>query len=59
MGWFDEDHSATQAYNTVCLSFKPCVTLVVTLMKYNDCPPEQHQATLSHEVIGGAAAYEV
>ena len=58
MGWFDEDHSAAQAYNTVCLSLSR-VTLVVTLVKYNDCPPEQHQATLSHEVIGGAAAYEV
>ncbi|KLO14982.1 putative phosphoglycerate mutase family protein [Schizopora paradoxa] len=25
---------------------------------YQNCAPEEHQAKLSHEVIGGAAAYE-
>jgi hypothetical protein len=26
--------------------------------QYNDTPPEQHKAALSHELIGGAAAFE-
>ena len=34
----------------------PC-DLVVTSVKYQDTPP--HEASLSHELLGGAAAYEV
>ena len=34
----------------------PC-NLVVTPVKYQDTPP--HQAHMSHELLGGAAAYEV
>ena len=34
----------------------PC-NLVVTLVKYQDTPP--HQAHMSHELLGGAAAFEV
>jgi hypothetical protein len=37
MGWFDDDHNATQCYND-----------------YNN----NHQASVTHEVLGGAVAYE-
>ena len=39
------------------LLIKPYVTLVMTLVKYQDAP--RHEASISHELIGGAAAYEV
>ncbi|KAF8271973.1 hypothetical protein EI94DRAFT_1567259 [Lactarius quietus] len=38
MGWFGDDHEATQAYN-----------------EYQTTP---HTAKVSHELIGGAVAYE-
>jgi hypothetical protein len=38
---------------------KPCVTLVVTLVKYQGYDQPEHKAKISHELIGGAAAYEV
>ena len=35
-----------------------CVTLAVTPVKFQNAPHE-HKAKLSHELIAGAAAYEV
>ena len=36
-----------------------CVSFVMTLVKYSDVQPHEHQAKISHELIGGAAAFEV
>ena len=38
---------------------QPFVTLVVTLAKYQGVQPHEHQAKTSHELLGGAAAFEV
>ncbi|KAN0134604.1 Protein of unknown function (DUF3759) domain containing protein, partial [Lactarius tabidus] len=38
MGWFNDDHNASQCYN--------------------DYQTTGHQATVSHELISGAAAFE-
>ena len=37
---------------------KPRVTPLVTSVKFNNTPRE-HKAKLSHELLSGAAAYEV
>ena len=41
------------------LLIKLCVSSVVTLVKYPDGQPPEHQAKISHELIGGAAAFAV
>jgi hypothetical protein len=59
MGWFDGDSNESQAYNEVRLTC-PSIKLraLLTFFQYQNTPDE-HKAKISHELIGGAAAFEV
>jgi hypothetical protein len=65
MGWFDNasdqaDYSDQVGTSSTAMAFWLRIVLVSDLastFQYNNAPP--HKAALSHEVIGGAAAYEV
>jgi hypothetical protein len=56
MGWFGDDHETAQCYDQVCFSSSLC-NLMVTSVKYQNAP--KHEASVTHELLSGAAAYEV
>lgn len=69
MGWFNDDSDEAQSYDQVCqghmylslrVEYAACHSpRFLVLPQIQSTKDDENKPTLSHEVIGGAAAFEV
>lgn len=69
MGWFNDDSDEAQSYDQVCqghmylslrVEYAACHSpRFLVLPQIQSIKDDENKPTLSHEVIGGAAAFEV
>jgi hypothetical protein len=56
MGWFNDDSEQAQAYEQVRLLYFDCTDRLTGILQVMNAP---HKASLTHELLAGAASYEV